>query len=162
MIPTLDLLRRLARTRAEFVLVGGMAGVVHGSSIVTRDLDVCARRTPENVARLLDGLRALNLRDGRTEAAPPLQRTARALAESEDFSIWTDAGRLDVIWDVPGVGAWPQVLAAAELINLGEGDTCLVLGLDALIASKRAVGRTRDVLAVDELEEIRRRLRPES
>lgn len=161
MIPTLDLLRRLARTRAEFVLVGGMAGVVHGSSMVTRDLDVCARPTPENVARLLDGLRTLNPRDGRTEAAPPLQRTARDLAESEDFSIWTDAGRLDVIWDVPGVGAWPQALAAAESIDLGEGDTCLVLGLDALIASKRALGRTRDVLAVDELQEIRRRLRGE-
>ena len=159
MTQSLDLLRCLARTRAEFVLVGGMAGVVHGSSMVTRDLDVCARPTPENVARLLEALRALHPRDGRTETAPPLQRTAQELAESDDFSIETDAGRLDVIWDVPGVGAWAQAAAAAQSIDLGDGDVCMVLGLDALIASKRALGRTRDILAVEELEEIRRRLR---
>ena len=161
MTPNMDLLRRLARAGPEFVLVGGMAGVVHGSSMVTRDVDVCARATPGNLAMLLAALRPLNPRDGRSEAAPPLQRTPEDLATSPDISLWTDDGRLDVIWDVPGVGSWLDVKASAEPIDLGDGDTCLVLGLDALIASKRALGRTRDLLAADELEEIRRRRREE-
>lgn len=158
MTASLDLLRRLARADAEFVLVGGMAGVVHGSSMVTRDIDVCARATPKNVARLLVAVAALNPRDGRSEAAPPLRRSAEDLAASTDVSLWTDEGRIDIIWEVPGVGSWLDVRASAESIDLGDGDSCLVLRLDALIASKRALGRTRDLLAVDELEEIRRRL----
>ena len=129
--------------------------------MVTRDIDVCARPTPDNVQRLIDAVRTLCPRDGRTADALPLDRTAEDLAASEDFSLWTDAGRLDVIWDVPGVGAWPDVLSSAEPIDLGNGDTCMVLGLDSLIASKRLLGRARDVLAAEELEEIRRRRREE-
>jgi hypothetical protein len=51
------------------------------------------------------------------------------------------------------------VLAAADVIDIEPGLRCRVLGLDALIASKRALGRMRDLLAVEELEDIRRRLR---
>jgi hypothetical protein len=155
--PHLDLIRRLARENVEFVLVGGMAGVVHGSSLVTQDLDVCARPTPENMGRLLAALRDLAPRDGRGPTAPPLLKGPEELATSSDVSLWTEAGRLDVIWDVPGVGPWPSVRAAAERVDLGEGDSCAVLGLDALIVAKRALGRTRDLVAADELEEIRRR-----
>jgi len=42
MASTLDLLKRLIGHEVEFVIVGGVAGVLHGSSLVTRDLDVCA------------------------------------------------------------------------------------------------------------------------
>ncbi len=162
MTPNIDLLRRLVRQRTELVLVGGMAGVVHGSSLVTRDVDVCARASPENLRRMLAALEDLHPRDGRTVNAPPLARSAEDLTASSDVSLWTDLGRLDVIWDVPGVGSWPDVKIAAEPIDLGDGDTCLVLSLEALIASKRAIGRTRDLLAVEELEEIRRRRRDQS
>jgi len=120
-------------------------------------MGVCARPGPDNVERLLEAIRDLHPRDGRTAAASALERTADDLASATDFSLWTDAGRLDVIWNVPGVGSWHDVRDSAEPIDLGEGDTCLVLGLSALIASKRALGRTRDLMAVEELEEIRRR-----
>lgn len=129
--------------------------------MVTRDVDVCARPATDNVQRFVDAVCSLHPRDGRAPDAPALRRTAADLSASNDFSLWTDGGRIDVIWDVPGVGDWSAVVSSAERIDLGDGDTCLVLGLDALIASKRALGRTRDVLAVEELEEIRRRRREE-
>lgn len=157
MNPKLDLLRRLIRARADVALIGGMAGVVHGSSLVTRDVDVCAKPGVANMVRILAAVKDLDPRDGRSTDAPPLQRSAEDLAASADVSLLTSAGRLDILWDVPGVGAWPDVKASSEATDLGEGDSCLVLGLDALIASKRAVGRTRDLVAVEELEEIRRR-----
>lgn len=40
MASTLDLLTRLSEHEVEFVIVGGVAGVLHGSSLVTRDLEV--------------------------------------------------------------------------------------------------------------------------
>lgn len=159
MATTLDLLRRLIRERVELVLVGGMAGVVHGSSLVTRDLDACVRPDERNVARLLEAVSDLHPLDGRTASAGPLRRNAAEIAAGPDFTFVTDFGRLDVLWEVPGVGSWPQVEAAAVDVDLGEGMTCRVLGLDALIESKRAIARTRDLTAIDELEEIRRRLR---
>jgi hypothetical protein len=48
------------------------------------------------------------------------------------------------------------VRAASEIVSLDEGE-CRVLTLQALIASKRALGRLRDLLAVEELEAILRR-----
>lgn len=34
-----DLLQRLNQNKVDFVLIGGLAGVVHGSALATSDLD---------------------------------------------------------------------------------------------------------------------------
>ncbi|MBS1983747.1 MAG: hypothetical protein JST16_06205 [Bdellovibrionales bacterium] len=44
-------LERIRNARIDFVVVGGFAGVLHGSSLVTRDLEVCTLLTPENTER---------------------------------------------------------------------------------------------------------------
>lgn len=46
------LLQRFADAGLEFVVVGGFAGVLHGSSYVTDDLDICAVMSTETVAKL--------------------------------------------------------------------------------------------------------------
>ena len=46
------LLQRLADAGVEFVVVGGYAGVVHGSAMLTNDVDVCAVLSPENVEKI--------------------------------------------------------------------------------------------------------------
>ena len=48
-----DLLRLLATSEVEFVVVGMTAGILQGAPVTTADVDVVHRRTPENVARLL-------------------------------------------------------------------------------------------------------------
>ena len=50
-----QLLRRLCDAEIEFVIVGGFAAVLHGSTLVTRDLDVCTVLTDANVERLRTG-----------------------------------------------------------------------------------------------------------
>jgi hypothetical protein len=45
--------QRLWDTEIEFVIVGGFAATLHGSSLLTRDLDVCAVLTAENLGKLL-------------------------------------------------------------------------------------------------------------
>jgi hypothetical protein len=44
----------------DFVIVGGFAAVTHGSAYLTRDVDICALLTPENVAKLRAALREWN------------------------------------------------------------------------------------------------------
>lgn len=55
-----QLIQRLCDADIEFVIVGGFAAVLHGSSLVTRDLNVCAVLTAENVQKLRDAFRDLN------------------------------------------------------------------------------------------------------
>jgi hypothetical protein len=63
------LLQRLADSGIDFVVIGGFAGVLHGSSMVTRDLDLCAVLSSENIERLRETLKDLHPRHRMT----PLQ-----------------------------------------------------------------------------------------
>jgi hypothetical protein len=46
------ILGALHEAGVEFVLIGGLAAVVHGSSLTTADVDVTPERSPENLERL--------------------------------------------------------------------------------------------------------------
>jgi septum formation inhibitor-activating ATPase MinD len=59
------LIDRLRDADIDFVIVGGFAGVLHGSTLVTRDLDVCAVLTPESVSKLRVALGDLKPRTGK-------------------------------------------------------------------------------------------------
>ena len=51
------LIRLLSESGVEFILVGGIAGAMHGSAHATYDVDVVYRRTSENIARLAAALK---------------------------------------------------------------------------------------------------------
>ncbi len=62
-------LTALARARARFVIVGGLAVTIHGSSYVTFDLDFCYARVRENLPRLAQALDPYHLRPRRALGA---------------------------------------------------------------------------------------------
>ena len=64
----LDALEMLAQHRVRFVLIGGVAGNLRGSTTVTQDVDVCYARDEENLERMAAALRELN---ARLRGAPP-------------------------------------------------------------------------------------------
>ncbi|HKX60212.1 MAG TPA: hypothetical protein VJS65_00190 [Verrucomicrobiae bacterium] len=43
-----SLLKRLHTQGVEFVIIGGICNVLHGVTLVTQDVDVCCRFSPEN------------------------------------------------------------------------------------------------------------------
>jgi hypothetical protein len=51
-----NLLPTLVKGGVDFVLVGGMAGIVHGSARVTYDVDLIYSRSDENIGRLVEVL----------------------------------------------------------------------------------------------------------
>jgi hypothetical protein len=159
MASTLDLLKRLNDHRVKYVLVGGMASVVHGSQIVTQDIDICAPLTPENLSGLLAALDGLHpcfrtFRDRR-----PLPDEPAQLEGFKNLYLVTDLGQLDVLSEITGVGDYSEVERHIIQIDL-KGTLCRVLDLDTLITAKKAMNSPKDRQAVIELEAIRERLRP--
>ena len=75
----------------------------------------------------------------------------RTLQESPILTLQTDAGPLDLMNAVPGVGSYAEVRAACVALDL-YGVRVLILDLPALIASKRAAGRAKDLLALPQIE----------
>jgi hypothetical protein len=81
-----DLLTALFEADVEFIVVGGMAAVFHGAPITTNDLDIVHRRTPENIAKLLQVLRTdLGPLDVLCELEPG-ESYDELIAQTEKFS----------------------------------------------------------------------------
>jgi hypothetical protein len=55
-----ELTRRLVEAQVEFVLIGGFAAVAHGTTLVTRDVDICCRFSEVNLRRIQKAVRGLN------------------------------------------------------------------------------------------------------
>jgi hypothetical protein len=147
------LLQRLADANLDFVVVGGFAGVLHGSSLVTNDLDICAVLSPETIGKLRTALadwhpvhRIAHKKLSFLDNPPPGSSVANLYLE-------TDGGILEVISTIKGVGDFTRLRQNAIDISL-FGRRCPLISLEDLIAAKEAVGREKDLLAVKELRAI--------
>ena len=47
-----ELLKKLLKEKIDFIIVGGFAGVVHGASQVTQDLDICLLINEHEISNL--------------------------------------------------------------------------------------------------------------
>ena len=144
----------LVRARVRLVIVGGLAVTIHGSAYVTFDLDFCYARDPENLSRLAEALRPYNPRLRGAPEGLPFRLDAETLGGGLNFTLTTDIGDLDLLGEVAGLGDYTATLAASEPVEL-FGMNFDVLTLEALIASKRAAGRPKDLLVLPELEALR-------
>jgi len=152
------ILPRLAANKVEFIVAGGLAVVLHGSSLMTRDIDVVCRFTPDNLERLFLALEELKPRHRMTAQKTPFTREQALSGTLRNLYLSTDWGQLDCLGEIKGLGSYDACLAASESFALGEEDF-RILTLDALIVAKRAMQRPRDLHAVLELEAIRERRR---
>jgi hypothetical protein len=158
MASTLDLLKRLNEHAVEYVLVGGVAAGVHGSQLVTADVDVCAPLDGPNPAKIVAALSGLQPKFRMTPDRQPLPMDPGNLAGFKNLYLETDLGQLDIFSEIAGVGDYAAVALRTIMLDLG-GAICRVLDLDTLIQSQKALGRQRDLQAVIELEAIRQRVK---
>jgi hypothetical protein len=153
-------IRLLAESHVEFVIIGGIAGSIHGSSHATFDLDLCYARDNDNLARLVDSLSPFHPQLRGAPAGLPFIWDVETLRRGLNFTLRTDLGDLDLFGEIPGIGSFEQVRAASVSVSLFDIE-CAVLSLDGLIAAKRAAGRTKDKLILPELEALREIAREE-
>lgn len=138
----LSLARALAAHDVQYVLVGGLAAVLHGAPIVTKDADILHQRTAENVDRLLAVLAELHAEyriDDRK-----LKPTASHLLGPGHHLLRTDFGDLDVLGTIGRATTFDEVIKTAIAFDIA-GVVVRTIDLRRLIASKEEVGRAKDL-----------------
>jgi hypothetical protein len=149
-----EILRRLHDAKVEFSLIGGFASRHYGVSLVTEDVDVCARFTPENLRRIESAFKDFHPRHRLTANKLPLELTDELCRSLNNIYLTTDLGILDCLSQVAGVGDFDAVLKQSELKSFPFGQ-CYVLKIDALIQAKQTVGRPHDLITVSQLKAIK-------
>jgi predicted nucleotidyltransferase len=148
-----QLIAKLTDSGFEFVMIGGYAAVTHGSSQVTRDLDVCALLTMENVALLRDALAEWNPRHRMTPQRLSFLKYPKEGEMIDNLYLETDVGVVDILSSVLGVGDFSRLRSTAEKFEV-DGRICWVISLEDLIVAKDAIGRGKDKLTALELRVI--------
>ncbi|UCG49856.1 MAG: hypothetical protein JSU94_08740 [Phycisphaerales bacterium] len=151
----LDLLERLSAAGVEFVIIGGFAGIVHGCTYVTEDIDICCDFSAANLLALQKALAGSHPVHRMTPHRKPLLLTEKTCRQFENLYLDTDIGQLDCVGSVEGVGDYQQVKQASEIVEV-EDTRMRILKLDWLIKSKKATDRPRDRQAVLQLEAIKK------
>ena len=147
------LLRRLADAGLDFVIVGGFAAVTHGSAYLTRDVDICALLTSENVAKLRAALRDWNPKHRLVPQRLSFLSHPPPGEAVNNLYLETDKGVVDILSSILGVGDFERLRSAAEEVAV-DGVIYRVMSLADLIAAKEALGREKDLLTAKELRAI--------
>lgn len=151
----LNLLERLVKANVEFVIVGGFAGIVHGCTYVTQDIDICCDFSPANLLKLQRAVLDLNPVHRMTPSRKKLQLTEKTCSRFKNLYLDTKIGRLDCLSFIDGLGDYSQVKQASRIIKV-EDLKLRVLSLDALITAKRAVNRPQDKHVLLQLEAVKK------
>lgn len=143
----LNLLRALLAADVRFLVVGAYAVGVHGRPRATKELDVWVEPSVENAPKVIRALVDFG--------APLMGLTAKELeTPSAGLQIGKEPLRVDVLTKVSGP-SFPEAWSTHIEANFSADVRCPVIGLDALLANKRAAARPQDLADVAALEKIR-------
>lgn len=149
----------LGAAGARYLVVGGVAVVLHGHPRFTADLDLVLALEPENVRAALHALRELGY-EPRAPVAPEGladPATREDWVRSKGMTVFSFASRenpateVDVFVEEPF--PFEEAYARALRADLGDLHVC-VASIPDLVAMKRRTGRPRDLEDARELEAI--------
>jgi len=160
-----ELLEVLARHRVDYVLIGGLAATLHGSSALTNDADICPDPSPENLERLAAALRELDARV-RSDADPegvPFPVNAEFLRQMRLVNLTTRFGDFDIAFQPDGSHGYDDLAESGIEIAI-DGTIVRVASLTDIIRSKEAADRPKDRATLPILyalqDEIAKRVEP--
>ena len=149
-----QILRKLTEHEVNFVVIGGLAATIHGSPMVTVDIDIAYERTPENLGRLAAALEDTNARLRGVEEDVPFELDLKTLRAGHNFTFETDLGNLDILGWPDGIGDYETIVGNAIETTFG-GQPVKVASIDDLINMKRASNRPKDQVEVMHLEAVK-------
>jgi len=152
-------LRALSDAGVRYLIVGGVAVVLHGHLRTTGDLDLVVELSPENLALALDVLEGSGFRPRppvpvRSFADPKIRRSWVETKNLQVFSLWhPELPGFEVDLFVEEPFDFEQAWNRRVEVQLA-GTTAMVVGLEDLLVLKRAAGRARDLEDIAVLEAI--------
>ncbi|MEN6383901.1 MAG: DUF6036 family nucleotidyltransferase [Phycisphaerales bacterium] len=149
-----NLIDKLRDSNVQFVIIGGLAGIVHGTTRTTQDVDICCKFTPENILKLFNAIKDTHPVHRMNPGRPVLDLNPVNVKNFKNLYLDTDIGQLDCINEVQGIGDFEEVFKNAVTINIDERNY-QVLSIDALIKSKQSLNRPQDKLDILQLEAIK-------
>ena len=154
-----EIFKALADADAQYVVVGGLAVIMHGHLRATSDLDLVVGLAPENCLKALDALASIGL-------TPRLPVTLADFADPAKREDWVQNRNMLVfqLWDpdnpersvdvfVREPMDFPTLLADASVKDL-DGVPIRVASIRHLIAMKRIAGRRKDLDDIEALSQI--------
>jgi len=150
----LVILQTLEAGGVRFVLIGGLAMVMHGSDHVTQDVDIIYARDAGNLASLVAALKPQHPRLRGAPEGLPFIFDVRTFQNTLNLTLVTDSGSLDLLGEAPGADKFDVLWQRATVVDLG-GVPVHVASVDDLIAMKTAAGRLKDQNHVLELRALR-------
>jgi hypothetical protein len=135
----------LADHRVEYVLIGGMAAVLHGSTVLTNDADIVPDPDPDNVKRLSGALvdLAARIRSDATPDGIPFEPHPTLLASMAMLNTTTRCGDLDLSFNPPGMVGYADLAQASNVFEI-DGLKVRVAALADIIRSKEVADRPKD------------------
>jgi len=155
-----EIFATLDRHGVRYVLIGGLAAVLHGSAHVTTDVDVVPEEAVRNLERLSSALKELDARI-RVAGEPdgvPFDHTAESLARVRVWNLQTSKGDLDIAFQPSGTRGYDDLRRDVVLMRV-RGVDVPVASLADVIRSKEAAGRERDRSVLPGLRELLNRLK---
>ena len=137
-----DVFACFQKHEVRYLVIGGIAEVLHGVPRATFDLGILIEAVPDNAQRFLDALLETRLGTASLTSAEDLL--------SHEITIFKDRVRIDVRTATPGL-CFEEAWRNRETMEY-QGQTFYVVSRDDLIASKRAAGREIDLEDVRLLE----------
>jgi hypothetical protein len=144
----------------EFVVLGGFAAIIHGSSLPTEDIDVIPSRSEANLERLATALKRLGTKI-RTSDEPIETRIDAAFIRNMPhmLNLVTQFGDIDLVFTPAGtLKSYDQWFERSRRAQLREGVVVAVADLEDIIASKTAANRPKDQRSLPYLESLRDQL----
>lgn len=129
----------------NYVLIGGLAGVLHGSSATTSDADIVPATDTANLERLSRALGDLGARI-RSPSEPDgisFDPHPELLGSVTILNLTTRCGDLDLTLTPSGLGGYDEIAPGAGVFDV-DGLSVMVASLDDIIRSKEAADRPRD------------------
>jgi Nucleotidyl transferase AbiEii toxin, Type IV TA system len=156
----LRVLKTFQDAQVRYVLVGGLAVLLHGVDRLTADIDLVVDLAPEQASRAIEALLAMGLKtqapvDARQFADPVRRRQWREEHSMVVLSFWDPQNRcptVDLFTDYPM--DFEKLFAASVLMPL-SGTDVRVASVQHLIDIKRAAGRPRDLEDAMRLAQVR-------
>jgi predicted nucleotidyltransferase len=144
------LLTTLVDHEVEFIVVGGVAAVLHGAPVTTFDLDLVHARTPGNLGRLMSALVDLDAHY-RGRGDQRLRPTTEHLSSTGHHLLMTRYGPLQILGTIGQDHDFDALLQHTSELMVAKL-RLRVLILEKLIAVKEEVGHEKDMMVLPTLK----------